>query len=338
MKRSVAADPALGRVGSAWEAAEAILWLRSDQASGVTGAFIDTAGWTEMGAGDGFDPVRVAPGPALRRALTGFTPADDGNADDARGELDGLVRTFLDEGRGVLVLTGLEASEEAAAVAIASISALLGEARPQNREGELLRWVRDRRTAVGEGKRARYSDSRFGGDLHTDGAEAALPAPDLFTLYCVRQSRLGGELVTVHLDHILRRLADQPDVLHTLHAPFHVDRRGDEQEGEAPTVRKPVLFEQNGRTSISYLRSYIEIGHGHDGVASLTGTQHAALDAVDAVTRDPRARLVGKLREGELAVFDNLRLLHGRQEFVNEPDHSRLLVRSWIRRLTPHPS
>ncbi|WP_224386945.1 TauD/TfdA family dioxygenase [Pseudonocardia sp. ICBG1293] len=287
-------------------------------------------------ATDGFGPARVVPGPALATVLRGPEPDTDAVA-AARTELGALARTHLDEGPGVLVLTGLDPDEAAAATAIARLSALLGEARPQNREGELLRRVRDRSTAVGEGRRGRYSDSRFGGDLHTDGAEAALPAPDLFTLYCVRQSRRGGALVTVHLDDVLRRLADRPEVIRTLRESFHVDRRGDEDAGDPPTVRKPVLFEQDGRLSISYLRSYIEIGHRHDGVPELTADQVGALDALDAVVADPAVQLVGKLEEGELAVFDNLRLLHGRTEFVDEPDRPRLLVRSWIRR-APRPA
>jgi hypothetical protein len=278
---------------------------------------------------DGFDAFRVAPGPDLQTALVGPRPHAAGAA--AAIELQALVARHLDGGRGVLVLTGLPVDETAAAAAIARISALLGEALPQNREGELVRRVRDRRTAVGEGRRSRYSDSRAGGNLHTDGAEAALPAPDLFTLYCLRQSSRGGELITVHLDEILRRITD-PVLLRALRAPFHVDRRGDELSGESPTVAKPVLFTQNGHASISYLRSYIEIGHRRDDRPALTAEQVAALDALDAAVADPAAQLVGKLAEGELAVFDNLRLVHGRREFVDVPDRPRLLLRSWIRR------
>jgi len=35
---------------------------------------------------------------------------------------------------------------------------------------------------------------------------------------------------------------------------------------------------------------------------------------------------------GELALFDNLSLLHGRTEFHDEPDRGRLLLRTWVRR------
>ncbi|WP_232666747.1 TauD/TfdA family dioxygenase [Pseudonocardia sp. TRM90224] len=279
---------------------------------------------------DGFDRFRVAPGPALQAALFGPEP-DAATAAVAGAELGRFVRSHLDDGAGVLILTGMPVDEETAAGAIARISALLGEATPQNREGELVRRVRDRHTAVGQGQRSRYSDSRFGGNLHTDGAEAALPAPDVFTLYCLRQSSHGGELITVHLGEILRRITD-PALLRTLRTPFHVDRRGDEVGDESPTVLKPVLFEQNGHESISYLRSYIEIGHRRDDRPDLTAEQTAALDALDAAVADPAAQTVGKLAEGELAVFDNLRLVHGRREFVDVPGHSRLLLRSWIRR------
>ena len=176
-----------------------------------------------------------------------------------------LVRDVL-PGAGLFVLTGLPAA--AGEVASRRIAGLLGETLPQNREGTIVREVRDRGTAIAEGERARYSDSRFGGHLHTDGVEAPLPAPDYFTLTA---------------------LAGQPDLLGVLRAPFHFDRCGDQEEGIGPTVAKPVLFTQHGRPAIAYFRSYIERGHEHPGILPLTPALVAALDALDeaAYASDP---------------------------------------------------
>lgn len=286
---------------------------------------------TRVTAEDGFDAVRVeAAGPLLDY----LTSADEGAADReaARADLAPLVREHLDDGAGVLVLTGLPADRERAERAVLRATRLIGEPLPQNREGTLVREVRDRGLSISQRGRTRYSDSRFGGDLHTDGAEAPLPAPDVFTLFCVRQSLRGGALQCLHVRDVVRAL--EPEVLETLRAPFRFDRRGDQQPGEDPTTAKPVLFTQRERPAITYLRSYIEHGHDHPHVPSLTGAQRTALDALDALIASSTTLLTGKLREGELALFDNLSLLHGRTEFTDEPDHARLLLRTWIRRTT----
>lgn len=254
--------------------------------------------------------------------------------DSVKDEVLDLVRRYLDGPPGVLVLTGLPADAVLAARAVIRLTGLLGEPLPQNREGVLVREVRDRGTAIGEGTRSRYSDSRFGGSLHTDGAEAPLPAPDVFTLCCIRQSAEGGALQLVHVRDLLTELAAEPEVLRVLRSEFHFDRRGDQEPGQPPTVAKPVLFSQHGRPAITYLRSYIERGHEHPGVPDLTGDQRHALDRLDEIVESGRLTRLDKLAEGDLALFDNLSLLHGRTEFRDAPGHPRLLLRSWIRR---HP-
>lgn len=279
---------------------------------------------------DAFDPFRLPAAGCLREYLT----ADEdtrSHEDGARAELAALVRQYLDDGSGILIVTGLPADRVSGERAVLRATRLLGEPIPQNREGSLVREVRDRGTSIGQRGRTRYSDSRFGGDLHTDGAEAPLPAPDVFMLFCVRQSAHGGALRCLHVRDIESALA--PDIVGTLRLPFHFDRRGDQEDGEPPATAKPVLFTQRGRPAITYLRSYIEHGHDHLGVPALTVSQRAALDALDTAIVTSTATQTGKLREGELALFDNLSLLHGRTEFRDDPGHARLLFRTWVRRI-----
>jgi hypothetical protein len=259
-----------------------------------------------------------------------LAPEDKNPNGAACGELMGLLREFLPDS-GLFVLTGLPASKSAGERASRRIAALLGEARPQNREGVLVREVRDRGTVIAEGERARYSDSRLGGHMHTDGVEAPLPAPDFFTLFCVRQSESGGALQYVHVRDVLTALGGWADVLDVLRAPFHFDRRGDQEAGSPPTVAKPILFTQRGQQAIAYFRSYIERGHEHPGVPALTGAQVAALDALDEAVYSADRIHRDKMGEGEIAVVDNLSLLHGRTEFLDTPERSRLLLRTWVR-------
>ncbi|WP_170191857.1 TauD/TfdA family dioxygenase [Saccharothrix syringae] len=282
------------------------------------------------GTPDCFDPVRVPVSGPLEDFLT--RPGTGGtDTAAARDRLADLVARHLLGEPGALVLTGLPTEPGAARRAVLRVTGLLGSALPQNREGELVREVRDRGTAIGEGSRARYSDSRLGGSPHTDGAEAPLPAPDVFTLFCVRQSERGGALRLVHVRDLVRELSGHPDLLAVLREPFHFDRRGDQGPDEPPTTAKPVLFEQRGRPAVTYLRSYVEKGHAHPHVPPLSREQVAALDLLDRVVESDRIARSGKLREGELALFDNLSLLHGRTEFEDESGHPRLLLRTWVR-------
>lgn len=284
---------------------------------------------------DGFDCFRVSSASRLREYLTAADEVESGKP-GAQAELTALVRKYLDDGGGVLILTGLPADRARGERAVLRATRLIGEPVPQNREGTVVREVRDRGMDISQRGRTRYSDSRSGGDLHTDGAEASLPAPDVFILFCVRQSAQGGSLQCLHFRDVAPALG--PQVVSTLRLPFHFDRRGDQQPGEPPTTAKPVLFTQRDRQAITYLRSYIEHGHDHPDVPPLTVGQRDALDTLDSVIATSAATVTGKLREGELALFDNLSLLHGRTEFRDDPDHPRLLLRTWVRRGTNEAS
>jgi hypothetical protein len=282
--------------------------------------------------GGNFDQLRTPVEPAVLDTLLAPEPGAEAlrRAGDA---LDRHVREMIEAGTGVVMLTGLPTEPEVARAILLRATELLGRAMPQNREGEMVREVRDRGAAIGEGERARYSDSRFGGNLHTDGAEAPLPVPDLFTLYCLRQAPVGGALQLLHVSRLEEALAARPGVLKVLREPFHFDRRGDQQAGEARTTAKPVLFDHEGRTAITYLRRYIEIGHEYDDVPDLTAEQVEALDALDALTARPGLLRQDWQRPGELALFDNLRVLHGRTTFQDSgTDEGRLLLRTWVRR------
>jgi hypothetical protein len=285
-----------------------------------------------MGVIDDLDQVRVRVPDSLGEYLA--APRHD-VADAAQAEMAGLARAYLDGDPGLFVLTDLP-TDNRAELAVALVSDLLGTAIGQDREGTIIRQVRDRGLVFGDGPRVRYSDSRTGGDLHTDGAERPLPAPALFTLFCVRQSEDGGDLEFVRLEALLAELDSRPDVIDTLREPFHFDRRGDHLPGEAPTTTKPVLFEQGGRAAVTYLRSYIDCGHQQGEAPALSGAQTEALDLVDQILASGRVTCQGKLREGELAVVDNLRVLHGRTEFHDTPGHDRLLLRTWVARGEAH--
>lgn len=277
-----------------------------------------------------------------RRWPDGFLSAvrqgnfEGSEARSARETMRSLVRDHVDGGAGFLIMTGIEVAEQDTyEKALLWASDALGTVMAQDKAGTRVRFVRNRGTTIGEGKSARYADSRHGGHLHTDGAERPFPLPDYFTLLCVRQAKTGGALRLVPVERIRARLADRPELLAVLEQDFHFDRRGDQAPGEQATVRKPVLFTTGtGQHAVTYLRQYIEIGHGQPGAEALTSVQRRALDALDSVVEDPAGAIEGRMAAGELAVFNNLRVLHGRTEFDDHDDagRARLLYRTWIQR------
>ena len=258
-------------------------------------------------------PLPATPPPALREVMRE------------------LVDRHVDRRPGIGVLTGLDGLSEAEAGAFTELaSRALGELAPQDAAGTLLREVRDRGVRLGEGRTGRYSDSRDGGNLHTDAPHAPGPAPDWFALFCVRQAPVGGGLLLVHLDDLLARLS--PAAVATLREPVHFDRR---EAGVRPaTVRRPILAAGPDGDTIAYLREYVELGHKHDDVPDLTDAQRNALDELDAALGDPELQVTARLAPGELAVIDNRHVCHGRTTFTDDPrpGHGRLLLRTWIRR------
>jgi hypothetical protein len=147
---------------------------------------------------------------------------------------------------------------------------------------------------------------------------------------CVRPAAEGGALQFAHIDDVVPLLP--PAAAARLREPFHFDRRGDEGPAEAPTTQKPVLFDDDGRTGITYLRRYIELGHGRPDVPDLAREQLDALDALDAAVARPGVTKEDLLDAGEVAIIDNRHVLHGRTRFVDadHPSRRRLLYRTWI--------
>jgi alpha-ketoglutarate-dependent taurine dioxygenase len=251
----------------------------------------------------------------------------------ATAELVAALRSLeareLTNGRGYIVIRCPDdlALDDAKRLLL-SVSRLLGTVMPQDYLGEQIREVRDRGADITTSRSARYSDTRFGGHLHTDGMHRPGHIPDYFTLFCHRAAVHGGDSVFVHVDDIVDRLRSQVDVLKQ---DFHFDSR--DTSGIGPrTVRRPVLEPVNGAIRINYIRQYIESGHAEDGVPPLTDEQVRALDAVDAVLGDTSLHRHARLRQGDLMVIDNRRLVHGRTDFVDsdDPGNRRLLLRTWI--------
>ncbi|MEO3973612.1 TauD/TfdA family dioxygenase [Streptomyces sp. CAU 1734] len=244
----------------------------------------------------------------------------------ARAELGDLLCREVESADSHVVFAGMDGLDEAdARTFVAMATELLGQPLAQDVHGALIRDVRYRGVRLGEGSTGRYSDSRDGGSLHTDGPHMPGEPPDHFTLFCVRQSRTGGDLILVHRDALMERLS--PDAVRTLGEGYHFDRRSDLVD--ELTLVRPILTSRR----ISYLREYIEIGHAHPDVPMLKSRQRSALDELDQLLNDRGLWRTERLVPGEFIVIDNRVVCHGRTAFRDSPEEpQRLMLRTWIRR------
>ena len=240
---------------------------------------------------------------------------------------------WIDHGLAIVDGIPVEDPDLAAGYATA-VSSAFGRLLPQDGAGALVREVKYRGVKLGEGATGRYSDSREGGQFHTDGPHRPDTAPDWFALLCIRQAKVGGGLILVPTEQIIRGL--DPDSLAVLQEPFLFDQR---EDGVPPVPRAVLVPQTDSRWHVNYLREYIELGHRHPLGTPLTERQIRALDRFDQEVASAVAapdRIEVKLAPGQLALIDNRRLLHGRTTFGDDPqDRDRLMLRTWIRELAP---
>jgi hypothetical protein len=270
-------------------------------------------------------------------SASGQAPCDAPTRNCA-AEVRAIKKRYLDDGYGFVIIDGFRdgvATVEEAEGVLVLISRLLGQKlMPQNKNGDVVKNVMDMGTPIGEEGNGRYSESREGGNLHTDGAEHPLPAPTYLPLFCLRTAKAGGctQLVSAYElhNHMLTR---SPELLASLYDDFYWDRRGDLGPDGQRTCIKPVFsYDSNRGLQCSYLRKYIEQGHKLAGVP-LSARHAAAFDAFDALL-DERSPLIvgGYLKPGQMLISNNLRTLHGRTGFEDhdDPNQHRLMLRTWV--------
>jgi alpha-ketoglutarate-dependent taurine dioxygenase len=244
------------------------------------------------------------------------------------------VCTALETGRGFAIVAGPPLdrySVPEAQLMYWLIGTALGRPVAQDVHGTLLYDVKDTGQDVRYG--ARFSVTSAESTFHTDGSFFA-EAPDYVGLLCLKTARAGGlsQLVSGHA--VCRELRERhPDVLAVLKDSYHVDRRGGLREGEAPTVRFPVLQEGKAGLTIRYLRYWIEAGQEKAG-EPLTPERGRALNVLDEVLGRPELRAEFTLAPGQMLFVNNRWILHNRTRFEDHdaPEQRRHYVRLWLRK------
>lgn len=300
--------------------------------------FADTAAWSyrlPASAIEEFDR-------SLRRIR------QTGKAIEALTAVDFDVPTFLPDaaalgrevrqGRGFVLIKGLPRerySELEACTIYWGVGALLGAAVPQNLKGEVLYSVRNEGVNLDRDygqTGARTSKTTLGLNYHTDSAPVmAGHFPEIVGLLALATAKSGGESAIVSaatLHNIV--LAERPDLLDRLYAPYHFDRRAELPPGAPPTLFAPV-FTYRGRVAIRYLRFYIPKGHEQAGVP-LTAADLEPLDFIDEAMQRPEMPVTFAMDPGDMQFVNNVFILHSRTAFEDhpEPERRRHLMRLWL--------
>ena len=247
------------------------------------------------------------------------------------------ILTYVEEGPGMVIFDGIGESgiaKDQWKTAYRILTEFCGDVIQQDGHILEMKEVTDRGLTLDQGG-ARYSDTRYGGGHHTDGAERPMTlVPDYFGLICINGAAEGGALQVMSALSVHEQLAaTDPDALKTLYEPFHFDLRGDLMDGKK-TAEKPIFFEKDGNVGITYLGEYVRSGHAYQHVPDLTKKQEAALRALERVFEDEGLIVEGYVEPGETILVNNLSVLHGRTSFRDDPDPSkrRSLYRTWIRK------
>ncbi len=148
---------------------------------------------------------------------------------------------------------------------------------------------------------------------HTDGTYSH-DAPGLLALHCHRYDATGGDNVFVDSHALAAALsAESRRVLRTIEIPGQYI--GD---GAHLMARRPVLRYEPGTDQL------VQVSYNHHDRAPLLLAEPAmtelfsALREFDALANQPPRQFERSMRPGDMVIFDNWRVLHGRREFSGE--------------------
>ena len=238
------------------------------------------------------------------------------------------IRNELEGGRGFVHLRGLPVTrwgEDDARLALWGIGTHLGWAEPQDRTGNLLHDVRDIGQKFGSSDSIRYYQTNQAIEFHTDGA-------DVFALCCLQKGQSGGRSLLVSAVSIFNEIARQrPDLAEVLQQDFHVDARGQRQDGARCQVI-PIYTYHEGHLSIILKTAYIKSAQRFDDVPRLTPAQNEALDLLATVMQEQDLVLAFDLEPGDVMIASNHTILHGRTNFEDNDAtaQQRHMLRLWL--------
>jgi gamma-butyrobetaine dioxygenase len=152
--------------------------------------------------------------------------------------------------------------------------------------------------------------------LHTDLPNQEVP-PGFQFLHCLANEAEGGSSLFADgfalAEDLRAKDAEAFRLLSEIAIPFRFHDADADIRTHAPVITLNGTGERAG--TISEIRWNAHIAATFDMPADVMPAYYRAYRAFMAMTRDPAYRLTFKLKAGEMIVFDNRRVLHGREAF-----------------------
>lgn len=161
-----------------------------------------------------------------------------------------------------------------------------------------------------------YINSNLAQPVHTDEGYTSRH-PKYVGLYCFQQAALGGESIVVQVERLYQSLVKQFNSL----VELIFKRNAITVYGLHGREQKPLLFKiENNQIGISY-SSILQKMWCEEEIFSM-------YDYITKYIHDVENQIRIKLKPGQILLFDNRRILHGRTAFPANTD--RLLYRFWF--------
>ena len=237
-------------------------------------------------------------------------------------------RKEIEKGRGFVVVRGLPVAdwgEQKAARVYWGIGHHLGLPGAQNPQDELLGHVVNYGEEKDNPHVRRYRTTGHI-DFHCDAADAV-------GLLCLQTAKTGGQSRIVSSTSVFNEICLQrPDLVSRLFEPFMLDRRGEEQQGEAGYFPiPPCRFTPEKGLQTFYHSEYFRSAERHSDV-DIDAAARDILDTYDALCLEPDLQLDMWLEPGDMQFISNHVTIHSRTAYEDwpEPERKRHLLRLWL--------
>ena len=174
---------------------------------------------------------------------------------------------------------------------------------------------------LGRGSHAPHTDGTMLDGAAVTGRQLTRVCPPAYVcMQMVRTARSGGESLIVDGRPLLEDLVTgEPELLRQLIRPCVLFCRDEETAGLGPILRRiPGRSQWSIRWRFDHATYMLESAED-----LLRRFQHGYIE-------NPKYRRRFRLKPGQVLVTDNLRVLHGREAYQDDPARPRLLHRLWI--------
>ncbi len=260
-----------------------------------------------------------------------LSPAD--YALEACRALMARVREHLLGGVGLAVVDRLPLDRYSPREATAVywlLGQLLRRLVAQKWDGMMIYDVLDSGKSYGYGVRASITNAEQ--TFHNDNA-FGIAQPDFVSLLCLNPALSGGisrfcSVESLHND----LLAHHPQLLERLYRPFYFDRQAEHAPDDRKVDEFPALRVEDGQLIARLNEGLVRKGYSL-AQEQIDPEGDAALKAVRDFTYDPANCAEFTMDRGCLQYLNNLRFLHSRTRFKDNPDPAkkRHMVRLWYR-------